>query len=70
MAKGDTVKELGNNIMLVYQDTKDNHWFGSWEDGLYHYDGKTLLHFTVKDGLPHPRIEDIREDELGRLYFN
>jgi hypothetical protein len=27
--KGDTVKELGSNIMVIYQDTKNTYWFGS-----------------------------------------
>ena len=70
IAKGDTAKELGNNIMLVYQDTKENYWFGSWEDGLYRYDGKTILHFTTKDGLSSNRIDEIKEDKLGNIYFN
>jgi ligand-binding sensor domain-containing protein len=67
---GDTVKELGNNIMLVYQDKKNNYWFGSWEDGLYRYDGKTIHHFTTKSGLPHNRIEEIKEDKSGNIYVN
>lgn len=70
IAKGDTVKELGNNIMLVYQDKKNNYWFGSWEDGLYRYDGKTIIHFTTKNGLPHNRIEEIKEDKAGNIYVN
>ena len=68
--KSDTVKELGNNIMLVYQDKKNNYWFGSWETGLYKYDGKTILHFTTKDGLSHNRIDEINEDKFGNIYFN
>lgn len=70
IAKGNTVKELGENIMLVYQDTKNIYWFGSWEDGLYRYDGITMLHFTMKDGLPSNRIDEIREDKYGNVYFN
>ncbi|MEP7197703.1 MAG: two-component regulator propeller domain-containing protein [Saprospiraceae bacterium] len=70
IAKGDTVKELGNNIMLVYQDKKNNYWFGSWETGLYRYDGKTILHFTTKSGLPHNRVEEIKEDKSGNIYVN
>jgi hypothetical protein len=31
--KGDTVKELGSSIMVVYQDRKNIYWFGSWETG-------------------------------------
>ena len=70
IAKGDTVKELGLNIMLIYQDRKNNYWFGSWEDGLYRYDGRIILHFTTKDGLPHNRINDIQEDKSGNIYVN
>lgn len=70
IAKGNTVKELGENIMLVYQDAKNIYWFGSWEDGLYRYDGITMLHFTMKDGLPSNRIDEIREDKYGNVYFN
>ena len=67
---GDTVKELGNNIMLVYQDKKNNYWFGSWESGLYRYDGKTILHYTTKSGLSHNRVEEIKEDKSGNIYVN
>jgi hypothetical protein len=35
LAKGDTVQKLSKNIMVIYQDSKNNYWFGSWEDGLY-----------------------------------
>ena len=70
IAKGDTVKELGKNLMLVYQDKKNNYWFGSWGEGLYRYDRKTILHFTTKDGLAHNRIDEIQEDKSGNIYFN
>lgn len=70
IAVGDTVNGTGNNIMTVYQDKKNNYWFGSWQDGLYKYDGKTILHFITKNGLPHYRVEDIQEDQWGKLYFN
>ena len=68
--QNDSGVELSKNIMLVYQDKKNNYWFGSWEDGLYKYDGKTLLHFTDKDGFPHKRINEIKEDRSGNIYFN
>ncbi len=74
---GDTVKELGNNIMSVYQDKKNIYWFGSWETGVYRYDpsaalstgSKTIVHYTTKDGLSHNRIDEIQEDKLGNIYF-
>jgi ligand-binding sensor domain-containing protein len=67
---GDTVKELGSSIMVVYQDKKNVYWFGSWETGVYRYDGKTLINYTTKHGLPNNRIDDIKEDTFGNVYFS
>ena len=67
--KGDTVKELGSNIMVVYQDKKNTYWFGSWETGIYKYDGKTLINYTTKHGLYTNRVDDIKEDKSGNIYF-
>lgn len=69
-AKGDTVQEMSANIMVVYQDSKGRYWFGSWKDGVYQYDGKTIRHFTTRDGLPANRVEEIQEDKQGNLYIN
>ncbi len=67
--KGDTVKELGKSIMVVYQDKKNVYWFGSWETGVYRYDGKTLINYTSKHGLQNNRIDEITEDKFGNIYF-
>jgi len=68
--KGDTVKELGSSIMVVYQDKKNVYWFGSWETGVYRYDEKTLINYTTKHGLPNNRVDEIKEDNSGNIYFN
>ena len=70
IVQGDTVTEPGNSIMLVYQDQKNNYWFGSWETGVYKFDGKTFIQYTTKHGLPSNRIDEIREDKLGNIYLN
>ncbi len=70
LSQGDTVQKLGNNIMVIYQDSKANYWFGSWHDGIYKYDGKSIIHFTTKDGLASNRVEEIKEDKKGNIYFN
>jgi ligand-binding sensor domain-containing protein len=70
IAKADTVKEPGKNIMVVFQDRKNTYWFGTWGDGVYRYDGKTILHFTTGSGLAHNRIDEIKEDGQGNIYFN
>lgn len=69
LQKGDTVKELGSSIMVVYQDKKNVYWFGSWETGVYRYDGKTLINYTTKHGLPNNRVDEIKEDKSGNIYF-
>lgn len=68
--KGDTVKELGSSSMVIYQDKKNNYWFGSWKTGVYKYDGKTLINYTTKHGLYTDRVDDIKEDDSGNLYFS
>ncbi len=68
--KGDSVTALGNNIMLVFQDSKNDYWFGSWETGLYRYDGNTLTNYTTKHGLHSNRIDEIKEDKFGNIYFS
>lgn len=69
-AVGDVVDKLGEDLMLVYQDKRNQWWFGTSDDGLYRYDGKTIVHFTTKHGLSQNRIDQILEDSAGRLFFN
>ncbi len=67
---GEIVQELGSSIMVVYQDNKNVYWFGSWETGVYKYDGKTLINYSTKHGLPNNRIDEITEDESGNMLFS
>ncbi len=69
-SQGQFVSELGNNIMSLYQDKKNIYWFGSWETGLYRYDGKSILQYTTLHGLPSNRIEEIKEDIAGNIFIN
>jgi ligand-binding sensor domain-containing protein len=56
--------------MVIYQDKKNVYWFGSWETGVYKYDGKNLINYNQRHGLAHNRIDEIKEDESGNIYFN
>lgn len=69
-APGDAVAQPGNNIMAIFQDSKDNYWFGSWETGLYKYDGRSVVHYTTAEGLPNNRVDDIQEDREGNIIIN
>jgi len=68
-AIGDTVSEIDKSIWSIFQDKNNNFWFGSNGQGVYRYDGKTILHFTTKDGLCHNQIRRIQDDKSGNIYF-
>ena len=69
IVKGEVVTELGSSIMSIYQDKNNYYWFGSWETGVYKYDGKELVNFTTSHGLLNNRIDEIKEDNFGNIYF-
>lgn len=68
LVNGNTVNELGRSIMVVCQDNENVYWFGSWETGVYRFDGKTLVNFNANHGIPN-RIDEIKEDKSGHIYF-
>lgn len=66
---GEIALELDKKIWSIYQDKKNNYWFGSNGQGLYRYDGKELRQFTPKDGLVDDAIRGIQGDKLGNVYI-
>jgi ligand-binding sensor domain-containing protein len=69
VAKGETVTELDKAILYIFQAKDNTYWFGSNGQGVYRYNGKTITHFTVNDGLVSNRIRGIQEDKSGNIYF-
>ncbi|HTF02654.1 MAG TPA: two-component regulator propeller domain-containing protein [Bacteroidia bacterium] len=67
---GNVASELVDSILIIFQDKNNNYWFGSNGQGVYRYDGKTLTHFTTKDGLCHNQVREIKEDKSGNIYIN
>jgi ligand-binding sensor domain-containing protein len=67
---GDTVIELSKSILIVFQATSGDYWFGSDTNGVYRFDGKTIINFSTKDGLSNNRIRGIQEDKQGNIYFS
>ena len=70
IARGQAVDKPGNHIWYVFQDKKNNLWFGSNGEGVYRYDGKTIVNFTTKDGLCNDSIRQIQEDRFGNIFFS
>ena len=65
----ELVSELDQAIFYVFQARDNTYWFGSNDRGVYRYNGKTLVNFTMKDGLVSHRIRGIQEDRSGNIYF-
>ena len=69
VAKGKVVAELDQAIFYIFQAKDNTYWFGSNDRGVYRYDGKALVNFTIDDGLVSNRIRGIQEDKEGNIYF-
>jgi ligand-binding sensor domain-containing protein len=67
---GEYVREVDNNIMVVFQDRQNTLWMGSWRNGLYVFDGDSIRHITEKHGLSSNRVEEIKEDTAGNVFVN
>jgi ligand-binding sensor domain-containing protein len=53
----------------VLEDRKGNIWFASQDSGVYYYNGKSLQHFTIKEGLGINSALHIYEDRAGNIWF-
>src|SRR5574343_1888147 len=59
--KTDTLK-FTSGIRAIFQDSKGNYWFGSHNEGVSFYNGKSFVYFTAIDGLSDNQIRTIQED--------
>ncbi len=70
VAKGrEIVSQLDPAIWRVHHAVNGDYWFGSKDQGVYRFDGKTLVNFTTKDGLYYDPVGGIQEDKAGNIYF-
>jgi len=58
-----------DRFFSVLEDRKGNFWFGNYGSGVYYYDGKSLQHFTTREGLVNNWIIHIYEDKNGNIWF-
>ncbi len=72
---GESVSEMDDSLIIVFQDKNNNYWFGSNGKGVYRYYNekngarKKIIHYSTKDGLCDNRIWKIEEDKSGNIYF-
>lgn len=58
-----------SGIRAILQDSKGNYWFGSQNEGVSFYNGKSFEYFTTNTGLPDNQIRSIQEDKNGKIWF-
>ncbi|WP_405384381.1 two-component regulator propeller domain-containing protein [Maribacter sp. LLG6340-A2] len=66
--ENDTLK-FTSGIRAIFQDSKGNYWFGSHNEGVCNYDGKTFKYYTTNDGLQDNQIRSIQEDKNGIIWI-
>lgn len=64
----DTLK-FTTGIRSILQDSKGNYWFGSDQEGVCMFDGKTFTYFTPESGFCGKQVIFIEEDETGLIWF-
>ncbi len=63
-------KNIGNgNVQCGLQDKAGNLWFGTSDDGLYKYDGKSFNQFLVSNGLNSNSVYSLLEDKEGKIWI-
>lgn len=67
-SKTDTLK-FTSGIRAIFQDSKDNYWFGSHNEGVSFYNGKSFEYFTTNEGLSDNQIRSIQEDKNGKIWI-
>ena len=64
-----TSKVSSARFFSVLEDRKGNFWFATVGSGVYYYDGKSLQHFTTREGLGSNEVLGIYEDKKGNVWF-
>lgn len=60
---------MDQGVLSILQDKNENYWFGT-NNGVYRYDGESLIGFTTIDGLVQNQVQDIQEDRNGKIWFS
>ena len=64
----DTLK-FKTGIRSILQDSKGNYWFGSDQEGVCKYNGKTFSYYNTENGFCGKQVIYIKEDENGLIWF-
>lgn len=68
-AHGTVVPQVSPNCWYVFQAKNGDYWFGSDGQGVFRYDGTTIVNYTTADGLSANSIRGVQGDKAGNIYF-
>lgn len=66
---GNTVAKVGEKISYIFKDDKSNFWFATDGEGVFRYDGRTILQLTDKYGLSGNFVRCIQQGKDGMMLF-
>jgi ligand-binding sensor domain-containing protein len=58
-----------NSIWDIAVGSDETLWFGTYDNGVYSFDGETWSHYTEEDGLASERITSISVAPDGKIWF-
>jgi len=61
--------QVAEYVIEIFEDSKDNLWFGTMAKGAGRYDGEKFSYLTMEDGLVGNTVASIKEDLDGNLWF-
>ncbi|MBI3133959.1 MAG: SpoIIE family protein phosphatase [Bacteroidetes bacterium] len=56
-------------VAKMVEDSKGNIWFASMQNGVFRYDGKSVMNISELGGLPSNSVVDVAEDPSGNMWF-
>ena len=60
---------LGDAVRCGHLHSDGSMWFGTNDEGVYRYDGRSFMHFTKQQGLSSNHVNAITHDREGNLWF-
>lgn len=66
---GDTVTQVDGEIRAIFEDKENNIWFASNGNGVFKYDGITIINYTEKHGLASNFVWMIAASKDGKIWF-
>ena len=55
--------------LSIAKDNNNDLWIATYDDGVYHYNGKKITHHSVKDGAKEINLFTIYNDNNGILWL-